>query len=162
MIKVMSQTRVLFVVLFALLAACQSPAPHGSSEQEQVLEAFGRFIAAFNSLDWESFRQSFASDATLFNPAIPEAAGPGRVDGREDVENSFRSVFAAARSQASGSPYLHIVPEHVLVQPLTDAAIVTFEFDRGDGSIGRRTLVFRRQATGWKIVHVHASNAVRR
>jgi hypothetical protein len=39
---------------------------------------------------------------------------------------------------------------------LNRAAIVTFHLDRGHSSTGRRTLVLRKGADGWKIVHLHA------
>jgi ketosteroid isomerase-like protein len=101
-------------------------------------------------------------DVTVFNPDIPEAPSVDRLDGRQQVEAGFRAVFEATRRQASGPPYLHIVPRNVQIQMLGAAAIVTFEFDRGSESVGRRTFVFAREAGGWKIIHIHASNAARR
>jgi ketosteroid isomerase-like protein len=127
-----------------------------------VEHAFTRFIAAFNNLDWDTFRRSFAEDVTVFNPDIPEAPSVERLDGRQQVEAGFRSVFDATRQQASGPPYLHIVPTNVRIQMLGEAALVTFEFDRGGGSVGRRTIVFARVGRAWRIVHIHASNATRR
>jgi ketosteroid isomerase-like protein len=75
------------------------------------------------------------------------------------VEANFRAVFEFARRAGSGPG---IVPTSVNTHKLGDVAIVTFEFERGSGSFGRRTLVFARQLDGWKIVHIHASNFVRR
>jgi SnoaL-like domain len=85
-----------------------------------------------------------------------------RQDGRQQVEESFRSMFETTRKQSSGPPYLHIEPSNVLVQMQGEAAPVTFEFDRSNGSLGRRTIVFCRRRGVWKIVHIHASNVTRR
>jgi len=92
-----------------------------------------------------------------FNPNIPEAASLHRLDGRVEVENSFRKVFAASRvaSDAAGP---HIVPERTRVQQFGDTAVATFEFQRHGASFGRRSIVLSRRAAGWKIVHIHASN----
>jgi ketosteroid isomerase-like protein len=124
----------------------------------EVRKALAGFIEAFNNLDWEAFRGWIAADATLFNPEIPEATSLARVDGKEAIERSFRSVFEATKRNAAGPPYLYIVPRKVRVQMLERVAVATFEFDRAKGSIGRRTFVFRKQGNGWKIVHIHASN----
>jgi ketosteroid isomerase-like protein len=142
-------------VLTVFFAALPGAMPVAAELGEPVDRAFSRFIEAFNALDWETFQRSFASDASVFNPQIPEVSVLTRLDGRESVEANFRSVFDAARRSGAGP---HIVPRNVRVQSLRDAAVVTFEFDRGSGSFGRRTLVFARQRDGWKIIHVHASN----
>jgi len=36
--------------------------------------------------------------------------------------------------------------------------VLSFEFRRAAGSFGRRTIVMAKQADGWHIVHIHASN----
>ena len=122
---------------------------------ETIEHAFAHFIDAFNHLEWDEFLNCFAPDASLFNPDIPEAPSLHRLDASESVERTFRLVFDAIRRTGSGP---NIVPRNVRVQQFTDAGIVTFEFDRDAGAFGRRTIVFARQAEGWKIAHVHASN----
>jgi ketosteroid isomerase-like protein len=148
----------------ALAVAVGSGSARGAEpgDEADVRRALGAFVGALNDLRWDDFRAWFADDVTLFNPEIPEVENLGRIEGREAVERSFRKVFDAARRGASGPPYLHIVPRNVRVQMLDHAAVATFEFDRDGGTIGRRTLVFRRSPGGWRIVHIHASNTTRR
>ncbi len=141
---------------------CRSIGGVRANDESDVRKALSGFVEAFNNLDWETFRSCLAADATLFNPEIPEASSLARVDGKAAVEASFGAVFATTRQQAAGPPYLHIVPRNVLVQMLPGAAVVTFEFDRERGSFGRRTMVFRKEPGGWRIIHIHASNVSRR
>jgi ketosteroid isomerase-like protein len=141
-----------------LASTCVSATARDTSADEVAL-ALKHFIDAFNNLDWDAFHTAFADDITVFNPDIPEAPSVDRLDGRVQVEAGFAAVFAASKRGASGPPYLHIVPKRTRIQTYGDVSIVTFEFDREAGSVGRRTLVFHHNATGWKIVHIHASNA---
>ncbi len=149
------------LILMVVCGVCQSSAAHDKSQKE-VEAAFQRFLVAFNNLDWNAFRNALADDVTVFNPDIPEAPNLDRLDGRQQVEAGFKSVFAAARQNANGPPYLHITPRNVRIQMYGDSAILTFEFNRDNNSFGRRTLVFHRESAGWKIAHIHASNVVRR
>ena len=142
------------------IVCCRSAVPQAEDEAA-VREALSRFVHSLNNLDWEPFRACFAADATLFNPEIPEVSTLGRIDGKAAVEASFRAVFESARRESAGPPYLHIVPRNVRVQMLAGAAVVTFEFDRDRGSFGRRTVIFRKAADGWQIIHLHASNVSR-
>lgn len=150
------------LVALAILCLVYAPIAAHENPQKNVEMAFNRFIAAFDNLDWEAFRSALADDVTVFNPDIPEALSLERLDGRQQVEEGFKAVFAASRQQSSGPPYLHIVPKNVRIQMIGETAIVTFEFDRDGNSFGRRTFVFHRELHGWKIAHIHASNVGRR
>ena len=118
---------------------------------------FDAFITAFNALDWESFRACFADDASLFNPDIPGAISLHRLDGRSEIERSFRVVFGSppAGSAKSGP---NIVPDNIRIQRFGETAILTFEFKRPNHSFGRRTIIMNRRSGDWRIVHIHASN----
>jgi ketosteroid isomerase-like protein len=112
---------------------------------------FEAFIAAFNALDLERFRRCLAPDVTLF---APRAADAHLIEGAAAVEAHFAAVFAA---EAPAGP--DIRPSHVRVSALgPDTALVTFEFARAHGSLGRRSLVLRRLADDWRVAHIHASN----
>jgi ketosteroid isomerase-like protein len=116
-----------------------------------VAAAFESFIAAFNALDFERFRRCLAPEVSLF---APRADGAPLIEGAPAVEAHFAAVF---RAEGPAGP--NIQPTRVHVRALApQAALVTFEFARAHGSIGRRTLVLRRIEDDWRIVHIHASN----
>jgi hypothetical protein len=120
--------------------------------------AFDKFITAFNALDWDAFRACLADSVSLFNPDIPDVVSLRRLDGRADVERSFRVVFdsAAASGPQPRGPNIH--PEHVALQQFSDTAILTFEFRRSEYSFGRRSMFLAKQNGSWVILHIHASN----
>jgi ketosteroid isomerase-like protein len=120
----------------------------------EVESALAEFVAAFNDLDWERFRACFAPDATVFFPARPFPTG--RATSWKEVAVGFAPFFANLRATALGPPYQQIAPRDLLIQPLGDAALVTFHLPR-ETALGRRTLVLRKTEAGWKIVHLHAS-----
>lgn len=126
----------------------------GSSPQA----AFGTFIAAFNSLDWPTLRSCLADSVSLFGPANPGAVSLHRLDGRAAVERSFRAVFDAASADGAEPRGPDIRPQNVLLQQISGAALVTFEFERAEHSFGRRSILFSKQGGTWRIVHIHASN----
>src|SRR5512141_614458 len=86
---------------------CGSGRSFQSGDEAAVREALSKFVVSLNNLDWETFRTCFSADVTLFNPEIPEVSKLDRIDGKTGVEASFRAVFASARQQAAGPPYLH-------------------------------------------------------
>jgi ketosteroid isomerase-like protein len=131
------------------------------SSLEDIQAALSSFIEAFNDLDWDRFCACFAQDATVFHPDNPETASLERVEGKAAIERSFRPVFDAARQHTAGPLYQRIEPKHVRVQVFSSAAVVSFEFDRPQASMGRRTLVLEERSGTWKIVHLHASNVNR-
>ena len=146
-----------FVISFSSTALAQRR-DEASEERVDVQKAVANFIEAFNNLEWDRFRRCFADDASVFNPAIPEVNELHRLDGREKIETVFQGVFAEAKKGKSRPPYLDIRPAELRIQMLVNAAIVTFHFNRGGSSFGRRTLVFEKREGRWLIVHLHASN----
>ena len=147
--------------LFVVAAASGCASTTHQRVTAQVTAAVDHFLTAFNNLDWPAFQECFAQDATLFNPDIPDAPSVHRLSGRPAIEDSFRRVFEATRKSASGPPYMHIVPQGLVVQGFGKVAVVTFEFSRAANSFGRRTIVFEERGGQWLIVHIHASNISR-
>jgi len=127
-----------------------------SDARAEVAAALWRFLDAFEQLAWDAFRACFADDACVF---FPSAATPERFTGRAAVEARFAEVFDAERRAApSGPPYLELVPEALDIQlPAAGVAIASFVLRNRD-RLARRTIVFRRDAGTWRIVHLHGSN----
>jgi ketosteroid isomerase-like protein len=122
---------------------------HTAASAQQAAEAF---LEAFNALDAARFDRFFAEDATMFFPGGPFPRA--RVAGKAAVTAAFHRLFEAARSR--GATRLGISPLDLQVQDYGSFAIASFHL-RGNGNLGRRSIVLRRQGADWQIVHFHAS-----
>ena len=131
------------------------------SETDDVRALVRRFLAAFESLDLDAFMDCFAPSATAF---FPEPEPAHRHDGRPAIRDRFASVFATIRHAATAGspPYHRLEPEELGEQMIGgDTAVITFHL-RDEARTARRTLVLRRGADGWQVVHLHASNVAPR
>ena len=133
--------------------------PGAGDGEAEVRAALALFLAAFENLEWDRFRQCFDDDATVFFPA-PTA--PERSDGRAAVEAHFADVFELIRrATPAGPPFQRLAPEELRVAMLgADAAVATFHL-RNPERLARRTIVLRRRDRGWRIAHLHATNVPR-
>ena len=137
-----------------LMAACvSSPGAGPQADAPTPAQAATAFLEAFNALDAERFDSFFADDATMFFPDGPFPQQ--RVEGKAAVTAAFHQFFDLARER--GATRLGIRPQDLTAQEHGAFAVVTFHL-RGNGNIGRRSLVFRREPNGWRIVHFHASS----
>lgn len=105
------------------------------------------WMDALNALDEARVVAAFAEDATAFFPV----AKAERVDGREAIAAIFHQYFAGSTKTTN------IVPEELRVQQSGDIAVITFNV-HNPSAVSRRTFIWRRDARGWRIVHMHASN----
>lgn len=145
-------------VLGLVLAPARSVwADAHTKDAADVRLALDRFLTAFDNLEWETFRSSFDDNVTVFFPT-PEP--PLRYDGRAAVEAHFQEVFKAIRaSSTSGPPFQHLRPKDLRIDIIgREVALVTFHLENAERT-ARRTIVFKRTAGVWRIVHLHASNA---
>ncbi len=146
------------VLVATFLVSCgQTFGQNASPQDEADIHLFlNQFISAFDNLDWEKFRACFADEATIIHPALFSH----RLDGRAEYEPAWQKVFDRTRMDSGKSRprYMDLQPRDLKIQMLNQAAVVTFHLDRGHSSTGRRTLVLRKDANAWKIVHLHASN----
>jgi hypothetical protein len=144
--------RVALVLTLLVVSPVFAPA-QPVNEELQVREALARFIQAFDDLDWEKFRLAFDDNATVFYPR----AFPERANGRVEFEKTFKKVFEQIRGGRTAAPYMDIQPRKMRIQLLGNVAIATFHLDDRAGFVNRRTIVLNKSETGWKIVHLHAS-----
>ncbi len=148
----MKKTGLLVSTLIVFLAGVAAANAEDRGEKE-VRETLGKFIVAFDNLDWEQFRSFFADDATVFYPR----GVARRANGRAELEENFKRVFDGIRGMQTHAPYMHIEPRDLQIQMFDETAIATFHLDDRPGMLNRRTIVMRKTVLGWKIVHLHAS-----
>jgi ketosteroid isomerase-like protein len=146
----MKREYLLFLLSVLTLPVAMNAAPNAQSD---VRETLADFIQAFDNLEWDKFRSFFADDATVFYPR----EFPGRAEGREQFEKYFRKVFDRIRAGRTQAPYMDIQPRDLKLQITGDITIATFQLDDRPGFLNRRTIVLQKQKSGWKIVHLHAS-----
>ena len=150
---------VLPLMTLSALAGCastsppQAPTAAAASAEQEVRAVAAEFVAAFNGLDQARFDALWAEDATVFFPQPPFPIR--RVEGKAEVLSWFRRFMDSQRS-AGRSP--GVDPKELHVQMAgPDAAIVSFHLGTDPAAAARRTLVYRREAAGWRIVHLHGS-----
>ena len=146
---------IILVVVTILFSVPPAPAQDSSG-----VEAAARgFITAFNNLDMPAFLDCFADDATIIHPpSAPPRTFPRRFQGKQNIQRTFQVVFDQIRgnSKRTTAPYQDLQPRDLLVQQFDGFAVLTFHLG-SEARIGRRTLIFRRLGSDWKIVHLHAS-----
>ena len=158
----LSQTILMKIVLAAMLLLCsgcatlESPslAPAPSQSASDVRAAADRFLVAFDNLDWDTFKASWATSPSVF---FPFSDTPKRITGKAEVERVFLAFFEEVRANRPGPPYLNLLPQDLQVQTFGDTALVTFMLTK-ERRISRRSLLFVKEASEWKLVHMHASN----
>ena len=150
-----SQTNTVIAVL-AVAAALSAPgvARAQPNPQKDVERVIRDFLVAFSNRDFAVFIPYFSEDATVFFP--PSTAAPsGRVQGRSEIERTFKTIFEAYPPRP-GRPPTPIAPQDLLIQELDGHAVVTFQLG-SETARQRRTFVLRRIGDEWRIVHLHGS-----
>jgi ketosteroid isomerase-like protein len=148
-----------FLVLAAAIvgSAVAQDKSSATPKTASIEEALSTFLTAFNNLDWQAFRACFSDTATIFHPAVPNIR---RIDSPEQFNTAWLGVFERIKKNSgrTSPPYMNLNPLDLRVEKLSeDVALVTFHLVDGS-TLNRRTLVFKRDPDGWKIVHIHASN----
>lgn len=135
-----------------------APTPQGGATS-----ALQDWLAAFNNLDEERFIAFFSPDATVFAPAPQGAPAIGKRVEPSELKRYWAQTFRDLRQRSSrtGPPYLTIKATDLRIDGVgDDGAVITFHLDASDEP-GRRTIVWRRDPSGWRILHLHASRLLR-
>lgn len=131
-----------------------APAPQGD-----IASAVQDWLAAFNDLDEERFIAFFSPEATVFAPALQGGPATGKRVEPSELKRYWAQTFRDLRQRSSrtGPPYLTIKATDLRIDRIADdGAVITFHLDASDEP-GRRTIVWRREPGGWRILHLHAS-----
>lgn len=149
-----SVTRIVCFLLF--FGSCLDSKAQANDSLD-VVKATEKFLHAFNNLDWETFRNAFATDATIFYPTWEEAK---RRSGKKEIEETWLKLFPEFTDPAN-TFQLSITPKDLFIQRYERTAIATFHLGEGPNSVYRRTIVFIKEKEDWKIVHLHASKSIK-
>lgn len=114
------------------------------------------FLDAIDRGDRAALAPLWAADATMY---FPFANSPAPFHGRDEILARFERMFADLRARhPAGPPYVGfrvLAFECTVLDQRHVLACATLAFGR---ELGRRTIVFRREPAGWRLLHVHASN----
>jgi ketosteroid isomerase-like protein len=142
--------RLIAIAAAALLAA---PLSHGTARSERDAAAMVRTLTAsaedWNRGDLDRFIAPYAAESTFMTPAGPV--------GRAAMVERYRGKYFA-----SGRPQQTLRFDGLEVRTLgSDHALMTGRFLLAGGGLadqsGRFTLIWVRQADGWRILHDHTS-----
>ena len=128
-----------------------------SAELEPPLRAhLQRLLDAIDHADAAELATLWTPDATMYFP-FADSTEPCR--GRDAIVARFERMFAALRERnPAGPPYVRFRTLAFECAPIDGRhalACATLAFGR---EVGRRTIVFRREVAGWRLLHLHASN----
>ncbi len=123
----------------------------------EPLDCWTRFLVALGASDPAGIEAVISEDASMF---LLAANGREAVRGRVAIVARFSRMFELIRD--SGAPAPRFVVEDFQVVELGPDYRLADSLVRAGEELGRRSLVFRREAGGWRILHMHASNATPR
>lgn len=115
------------------------------------------FLRAFENCDLPRMEAAFAPDATCFDRAPADPADLAPYHRAMGMPAGMRHLALTLPKTVPGPPYHRVDPQGLACVLHGDIALCTFELE-GDDNLGRRTVVLRNEADGWKIIHIHASN----
>ena len=144
-----------------ILAACvavslpfASLSAQASADSAGVSRAMMSFLDALNTLDLAGMTSFFADDVTAFVPS----AQAGEVSGKAAVTEIFRVFVETSRKVANRKP---AAPMGLSVQASGDLGFASFSVSTATGVVRRRTFIWKRTGSGWRIAHFHASDVSR-
>lgn len=142
----------------AVLTACASQTGAERQSAESVLIGF---LRSFEDCDLPRMESAFAEDATYFDRALPtETQDLSHYRRGRGMPAGMRRLAQQLPATQPGPPYHRLTPEDLLIQEDDDVAVCSFHLP-SQSALGRRTIILRRRAGQWKIIHIHASNIQR-
>lgn len=131
---------------------CESGSQGAATNHDaEVRAAMENFLTALNALDVAAIDTMFTEDVSAFVPTVQGYAVKGRAE--------MRTIFAGYAARFPDGPPPPTVPQDVVVTASDSLGVFSFVVpDSARGIVRRRTFVFRRADTGWRIAHYHASD----
>ena len=134
-----------------------------NSDEKEVQEVLHSFLQAFENCDLPKMEYFFAEDAVMFPQVVmssmaTEDIDPSKYRRYNGMSPDMKRATEELPKQVSGPPYRSLVPEDLKIQLFLDVAVATFHLHFGQGIFGRRTIVFAKRNSSWKIVHIHPSS----
>jgi ketosteroid isomerase-like protein len=115
-----------------------------------------RLLEAIDRADDAALASLWCADATMY---FPFANSPDVYRGRDAIVARFAKMFADLRARnPAGPPYVRFEVRAFEAVALDDRHVLACSQLAFARQLGRRTLVFRREQDGWRLLHVHASN----
>lgn len=122
---------------------------------EEIERVVTGFLAAVDAGDRALLGESFDPEATMY---FPFDDTPDLVAGRAAILERFDRLFAAWQRRGVATPYVGFAPKQLQTHGAGPGhALATFTVGI-EGAPGRRSVLLRRSAAGWRILHLHASN----
>jgi ketosteroid isomerase-like protein len=128
-----------------------------AAPRDEPLGCWQRFLEALAASDPAGIEAVISSDASMF---LLAANGREAVRGSAAIVARFSRMFEQIRDSGTPAPRF-LVEEFNLIELGPDFRLADSMVRAGE-EIGRRSLVFRRETDGWRILHMHASNATPR
>ena len=121
----------------------------------QLRQAFQDLQYAIAIGDLAALEALWCAEATMhFQFGQPA----GLIVGRPAVVARFQRLFQQLAARAPGPPYVRFKIEEFACLALDAQHAAAYATLTVDGRTGRRTLLYRREPAGWRILHLHASN----
>ncbi len=148
----------------ATAAGAASARPPEAERRATAEAALQAFLKAFENDDLPTMSAAFAPDAVSFDPVVASPHGTPDLDlaalrRRPGMPPAMRALVERSRQTGGSPPYRDLTPRDLLIQVEGPVALCTFHLETAT-SLARRTIVLVERGGVWKILHIHASNAV--
>jgi hypothetical protein len=121
---------------------------------DELLKALQDLLYAIATADEAAVGTLFCEEGTMHFPG-----GNHRLHvGRAAVVERLGKLFGELRQRLPGPTYVRFKLEEFACLPLDARHAAVYASLTVDGRHGRRTLIYRRERAGWRILHFHASN----
>ena len=152
------------VALGAAVAVSAATCARAGGDTAGAEATLRTFLKAFENNDIAAMEASFDPASTAFDPVVAGSQNTAPLNlaalhRQSGMPPMMRALVQSTFRTGPGPPYRKLDPKDLLVQVEGAVAICTFHLE-SPGALARRTIVLVRRASSWKILHIHASNAV--